>query len=79
MSEKIIAASKSNLLKGWRVISDDNSSNTVFSENLFDIDRANYNFNVFYEYKTDINKLLIAVILVSQSLLLPVKDTVQLN
>ena len=41
------------------VISDDNSSNTLFSENLFDIDRANYNFNVFYEYKTDINKLLI--------------------
>ena len=41
------------------VISDDNSSNTLFSENRFDIDRANYNFNMFYEYKKDKNKLLI--------------------
>ncbi|QTE21646.1 outer membrane beta-barrel protein [Polaribacter cellanae] len=41
------------------IISDANNRNTLFSENYFDRDRANFNINPYYEYKTDSDKLVI--------------------
>ncbi|QNM85231.1 TonB-dependent receptor [Polaribacter pectinis] len=41
------------------IISDANKRNTLFSENYFDRDRANFNINPYYEYKTDTDKLVI--------------------
>ncbi|WP_435414298.1 outer membrane beta-barrel protein [Polaribacter aestuariivivens] len=41
------------------IISDANNRNTLFSENYFDRDRANFNINPYYEYKTDTDKLVI--------------------
>ena len=41
------------------IISNDLSSNKLFSENSFDRERNNFNFNPYYEYKTDTNKLII--------------------
>ena len=41
------------------IISDATESNTLFSENSFDIDRADFNFNPYYEYKSETDKLLI--------------------
>lgn len=41
------------------IISDANSTNTLFSENSFEIDRYDFNLNPYYEYKTDTDKLLI--------------------
>lgn len=41
------------------IISDANSTNTLFSENSFEIDRHDFNLNPYYEYKTDTDKLLI--------------------
>ena len=41
------------------IISDTDGFETLFSENYFDRDRANFNINPYYEYKTDTNKLVI--------------------
>ena len=41
------------------IISDENNRNTLFSENYFDRDRANFSFNPYYEYKTDSDKLVV--------------------
>ncbi|WP_405562970.1 outer membrane beta-barrel protein [Polaribacter sp. Asnod6-C07] len=41
------------------IISDDNTTNTLFSENSFDRERKNFNINPYYEYKTDTDKLVI--------------------
>jgi len=41
------------------IISNDVSSNKLFSENSFDRERNNFNFNPYYEYKTDTDKLII--------------------
>lgn len=41
------------------VVSDPTSSNVLLSENNFDIDRFDFNFNPYYEYKSDSDKLLV--------------------
>ena len=41
------------------IISDANTTNTLFSENSFDRKRTNFNINPYYEYKTDTDKLVI--------------------
>ena len=41
------------------VVSDPTSSNVLFSENNFDIDRFDFNFNPYYEYKSESDKLLV--------------------
>ena len=41
------------------VVSDLTSSNVLLSENNFDIDRFDFNFNPYYEYKSDSDKLLV--------------------
>lgn len=41
------------------IISDANSSNTLFSENIFDRDRKDFNINPYYEYKTDSDRLIV--------------------
>ncbi len=41
------------------IISNSNSTNTLFSENSFEIERYDFNLNPYYEYKTDTDKLLI--------------------
>ena len=41
------------------IISDANTTNTLFSENSFDRERNNYNINPYYEYKTDTDRLVI--------------------
>lgn len=41
------------------IISDANISNVLFSENVFDRVSKNFNFNPYYEYKTDSEKLVI--------------------
>ena len=41
------------------IISNAKESNTLFSENSFDIDRVDYNLNPYYEFKTETDKLLI--------------------
>ena len=41
------------------LISDPTSSNVLFSENNFEIDRFDFNFNPYYEYKSDSDKLLV--------------------
>lgn len=41
------------------IISDANSTSTLFSENSFDRTRTNFNINPYYEYKTDSDKLVI--------------------
>ncbi|APZ45253.1 TonB-dependent receptor [Polaribacter reichenbachii] len=41
------------------IISDVNTTNTLFSENSFDRERKNFNINPYYEYKTDTDKLVI--------------------
>ncbi|MGB0891052.1 MAG: outer membrane beta-barrel protein [Flavobacteriaceae bacterium] len=41
------------------VVSDINSTSTLFSENSYDRDRTNFNINPYYEYKSDTEKLLI--------------------
>ena len=41
------------------IISDENTTNTLFSENSFDRQRTNFNINPYYEYKTDTDKLVI--------------------
>ncbi|MEK9614437.1 MAG: TonB-dependent receptor, partial [Flavobacteriaceae bacterium] len=41
------------------IISNTKESNTLFSENSFDIDRVDYNLNPYYEFKTETDKLLI--------------------
>ncbi|WP_159946717.1 outer membrane beta-barrel protein [Polaribacter septentrionalilitoris] len=41
------------------IISDANTTNTLFSENNFDRKRTNFNINPYYEYKTDTDKLVI--------------------
>ncbi|SED19863.1 Outer membrane receptor proteins, mostly Fe transport [Tenacibaculum sp. MAR_2009_124] len=41
------------------IVTDANSSNTLFSENTFDRNRVDFNINPYYEYKTDKDKLLI--------------------
>lgn len=41
------------------IISNPNSTNILFSENSFKIERFNFNLNPYYEYKTDTDKLLI--------------------
>ena len=41
------------------IISDTNSTSTLFSENSFDRDRINFNINPYYEYSSDTEKLLI--------------------
>ena len=41
------------------IISDINTTETLFSENYFDRDRSNFNINPYYEYKTDANKLVV--------------------
>ncbi len=40
-------------------VSDQNSVNTLFSENTFDRDRSDFSFNPYYEYKTETEKLLL--------------------
>jgi hypothetical protein len=39
------------------IVSDQNTNNTLFSENSFDRDRSDFNFNPYYQYKTDTEKL----------------------
>lgn len=51
-TSKRVASSKT-------IISDASSINTLFSENSFDIERSDFNFNPYYEYKTERNKLII--------------------
>ena len=41
------------------IISDENSINTLFSENSFDRERKNYSINPYYEYKSETDRLLI--------------------
>ena len=41
------------------IVSDQNSVNTLFSENSFDRDRNNFSFNPYYQYKTDAEKLIL--------------------
>tara|TARA_B110000483_G_scaffold56931_1_gene71219 strand:+ start:153 stop:2525 length:2373 start_codon:yes stop_codon:yes gene_type:complete len=41
------------------IISDATETNTLFSENSFDTDRVDFNFNPYYEYKSDTDKLVI--------------------
>ena len=41
------------------IISDDNSTNTLFSENSFDRERTTFNINPYYEYKTETDRLFI--------------------
>lgn len=41
------------------IISDPTDTNTLFSENVFDRDRVDFNINPYYEYKSDSDKLLI--------------------
>ncbi|AUC74678.1 TonB-dependent receptor domain-containing protein [Olleya sp. Bg11-27] len=41
------------------IISDINTTETLFSENYFDRDRSNFNINPYYEYKTEANKLVV--------------------
>ncbi|KGL58964.1 outer membrane beta-barrel protein [Polaribacter sp. Hel1_85] len=41
------------------IISDVNTTNTLFSENSFNRERKNFNINPYYEYKTDTDKLVI--------------------
>ena len=41
------------------IISDENNTETLFSENYFDRDRANFNINPYYEYKTETDKLVL--------------------
>ncbi|MFT5674026.1 MAG: hypothetical protein ACI9JT_002682, partial [Polaribacter sp.] len=41
------------------IISDANTTNTLFSENSFNRKRQNFNINPYYEYKTDSDKLLV--------------------
>lgn len=41
------------------IISDVNSTNTLFSENSYDRDRIDFNISPYYEYKSNTNKLLI--------------------
>lgn len=39
------------------IVSDQNTTNTLFSENSFNRDRSDFNFNPYYQYKTDTEKL----------------------
>ncbi|PQB08221.1 TonB-dependent receptor [Polaribacter filamentus] len=41
------------------VISDENSVNTLFSENSFNRQRSNYSINPYYEYKSETDRLLV--------------------
>ena len=41
------------------IISDENSINTLFSENSFNRERKNYSINPYYEYKSETDRLLI--------------------
>ncbi|MGY8908372.1 MAG: TonB-dependent receptor, partial [Flavobacteriales bacterium] len=41
------------------IISDENSVNTIFSENSFNRERNNYNINPYYEYKSETDRLLV--------------------
>jgi hypothetical protein len=41
------------------IISNVNTTNTLFSENSFNRERQNFNINPYYEYKTDSDKLLV--------------------
>jgi len=41
------------------IISDANTTNTLFSENSFDRQRTNFNINPYYEYKTNTDKLVL--------------------
>ena len=41
------------------IISDESNTETLFSENYFDRDRANFNINPYYEYKTETDKLVL--------------------
>ena len=41
------------------IISDANTTNTLFSENSFNRERKNFNINPYYEYKTETDRLLI--------------------
>ncbi len=41
------------------IISDENSVNTLFSENSFNRKRNNYNINPYYEYKSETDRLLV--------------------
>jgi len=41
------------------IISDVNTTNTLFSENYFDRDRVTFNINPYYEYKTETDKLVL--------------------
>ena len=49
------------------LISDSTSSNVLLSENNFEIDRFNFNFNPYYEYKSDSDKLLDASFVIHAS------------
>ena len=41
------------------IISNINTTSTLFSENSFDRDRVNFNINPYYEYKSDTDKLVV--------------------
>ena len=41
------------------IISDVNSTSTLFSENSFNRDRVNFNINPYYEYKSDTERLVV--------------------
>ncbi len=41
------------------IISNSNSTNTLFSENSYDRDRVDFNINPYYEYKSDTDKLVV--------------------
>ncbi|MBL4605536.1 MAG: TonB-dependent receptor [Flavobacteriaceae bacterium] len=41
------------------IISDVNNTDVLYSENSFDRDRVDYNFNPYYEYKTETDKLVV--------------------
>jgi hypothetical protein len=51
---------KSNRISSSKtIISDANTSNTLFSENSFDRDRVDFSINPYYEYKSDTDKLIV--------------------
>jgi hypothetical protein len=51
---------KSNRISSSKtIISDANTSNTLFSENSFDRDRVDFSINPYYEYKSDTDKLVV--------------------
>ncbi|TYA74214.1 outer membrane beta-barrel protein [Seonamhaeicola marinus] len=47
------------IVSSTTIISDENSSNTLFSENDYNRQRTNFNINPYYEFKTETDKLIL--------------------